>query len=118
MAELELWIDNRPLSVSVPAEDEQRVRALADELTALISSLRTSSTGATEVQLLHLTALTLADEKHALEQKLQKAEAVQVDYEIKSVSLEQEQAQRMAELVGQISQLVAHIEGLEREPSA
>lgn len=118
MAELDIWVDNRPLSVSVSQGDDQRVLALADELTHLISTLRTQSTGATEIQLLHLTALTLADEKHNLNQKLSALEVAQIDREVKEVQKEHEQAQKMAELTAQIVALTRHIDDLAGAPAA
>ncbi len=112
MSELELWIDNRPLSVSVSDGDEQKVRALADELTQLISKLRTQSTGAAEMQLLHLTALTLADEKYALQQKIDALEAAQVDRDLKAVQRDEARAAQAAQLQAQITQLTAEMDAL------
>ena len=63
MAELELMIAKRPLTVSVDDGDEARIQGLAEELSRFVLDLRLQSRDAPDNQILMLAALSLMSDR-------------------------------------------------------
>ena len=112
MAELDLVIARRPLTVRVDDGDEARIEALAHDLSAFISDLRAQARDASDSQILMLAALSLMDdrEKARSEAKLmlQKYENKTNDMEL----MEQKMIHDDAQIAGLLDQLTAIVAGL------
>ena len=112
MAELDLVIARRPLTVRVDDGDEARIEALAHDLSAFISDLRAQARDASDSQILMLAALSLMDdrEKARSEAKLmlQKYENKTNDMEL----MEKKMIHDDAQIAGLLDQLTAIVAGL------
>ena len=112
MAELDLVIARRPLTVRVDDGDEARIEALAHDLSAFISDLRAQARDASDSQILMLAALSLMDER---EKARSEAKLMQQKYEHKAndmALMEQKMIHDDAQIAGLLDQLTAIVAGL------
>ncbi len=112
MAELDLVIARRPLTVRVDDGDEARIEALAHDLSAFISDLRAQARDASDSQILMLAALSLMDER---EKAREEAKLMGQKYEHKANDMElveQKTIHDDAQIAGLLDQLTAIVEGL------
>ncbi len=118
MAELDLVIARRPLTVRVDDGDEARIEALAHDLSAFISYLRAQARDASDSQILMLAALSLMDER---EKARSEAKLMQQKYEHKANDMElmeQKMIRDDAQIAGLLDQLTAIVAGLVAPSSA
>ncbi len=118
MAELDLVIARRPLTVRVDDGDEARIEALAHDLSAFISDLRAQARDASDSQILMLAALSLMDER---EKARSEAKLMQQKYEHKANDMElmeQKMIHDDAQIAGLLDQLTAIVAGLVAPSSA
>ena len=118
MAELDLVIARRPLTVRVDDGDEARIEALAHDLSAFISDLRAQARDASDSQILMLAALSLMDER---EKARSEAKLMQQKYEHKANDMElmeQKMIRDDAQIAGLLDQLTAIVAGLVAPSSA
>lgn len=112
MAEIEITIDRRPLSVQVEDGDEARIKGLADELSEQIQSLRRQAPGAKDAHLLLLTALILKSDlatavastqalKNELANALQRGDQAEQAYQVSD--------QRLAELINRLVDVIDNL---------
>ena len=118
MAELDLVIARRPLTVRVDDGDEARIEALAHDLSAFISDLRAQARDASDSQILMLAALSLMDER---EKARSEAKLMQQKYEHKANDMElmeQKMIRDDTQISGLLDQLTAIVAGLVAPSSA